>query len=168
MAPFELSDPSGVWSGWNWVEADGSQHAQYGSVQALDKSYPYAASQLTVKFQARAASTAGVHASAVEISADNFGVAPQAGVAPVVVERADGHGHTHADAIGHRHEHRHGHRTPTPTATATPSQTPTATDTSEAPSPTPTATDTPDAAATPTDTPDVTATPTPTWTPTSD
>ena len=53
VAPFELSDPNGVWSGWNWVEVDGSQHAQYGSVQALDKAYPYAASQLTVKFQAR-------------------------------------------------------------------------------------------------------------------
>ena len=118
MAPYELSDPSGVWGGWNWVEADGSQHAQYGSVQALDKSYPYAASQLTVTFQARAASTAGLYASAVEISADNFGVAPQTGVAPVVVSA--------------------------PTATVTPTPTPSATVTSTAtdtPAPPPTETD---------------------------
>jgi uncharacterized repeat protein (TIGR01451 family) len=171
VAPFELSDPSGVWSGWNWVEADGSQHAQYGSVQALDRSYPYTASQLTAKFQARAAGGAGLHVSAVEISADNFGVAPQAGVAPVIVSvppttitpspspsPSATVTSTATDTPA-----------PPPTGTATPSQTPTATGTSEHASPMPTATETLEMTATPTETPTVTATsenvsPTPTAT----
>ena len=181
VAPFELSDPSGVWGGWNWVEADGSLHAQYGSVQALDKSYPYAASQLTVTFQARAASTAGLYSSAVEISADNFGVAPQTGVAPVVVSAPTATvtptPTPSATVTSTATDTPAPSPTETATTTATSSPTPTATDTSAAPSPTPTATDTPDAVATPTDTPDAaatptgtldaTATPTPTWTPLS-
>ena len=179
VAPYELSDPSGVWGGWNWVEADGSQHAQYGSVQALDKSYPYAASQLTVSSRRASASTAGLYASAVEISADNFGVAPQTGVAPVVVSAPTATVTStptpSATVTSTATDTPAPPPTETATTTATPSPTPTATDTSETPSPTPTATDTPDAvatptdtpdaAATPTDTPDATATPTLTWTP---
>ena len=175
VAPYELSDPSGVWGGWNWVEADGSQHAQYGSVLALDKSYPYAASQLTMTFQARAVSTAGLYTSAVEISADNFGATLQTGVAPVVVSAPTATVTPTPTASATVTSTATDTPAPPPTPTATPSPTPTATDMSETLSPTPAATDTPDAvatptdtpdaAATPTDTPDATATPTPTATP---
>ncbi len=118
VAPYELSDPSGAWSGWSWVESDESRHAQYNSVQALDKSYPYASSQLTVKFQAKAASVAGTYGSSVEASASNFSVAPQYDVAAVVVSQ------------------------PAPTATRTPTATSTRTATPSATA-TPTGTRTP-------------------------
>ncbi len=166
VAPFELSDPGGVWSGWDWVAADGSRHTQYDSVRALDRSYPFAASQLTVTFQGRVASGTGVQASTVEISADNFSVMPQADVAPVIVSAPTAT--VTPTPVPSATATSTSTDTPTPpptetvTTTATPSPSPT--DTSETPSPTPTATDTPDAAATPTDTPDVTETPTPTAT----
>ena len=164
VAPYELSDPSGVWSGWNWVEADGSQHAHYSNVQALDKSYPYAASQLTVRFQAQAASMAGLYTSVVEISADNFGVALQTGVAPVVISALIATVIPTPTPLVTVMSTATVTASPTPTALVVPSQSPTATGTSEEPSPTPTATETPDTAATPTDTPDAKATPTASWT----
>ena len=146
VAPYELSDPSGVWSGWNWVEADGGQHAQYGSIQALDKANPDASGQLTLRFQARVAIMAGVYTSDIAVSADNFSLAPRVGVAPLVV------------------------LSPTPTATPTPTPSatavstvtetpsPTPTEAGQGASPTPTVTETLDPAATPSATPTSTAT----------
>ncbi len=149
VAPYELSDPSSAWSAWNWVEEDNYRHAQYNSVQALDKSYPYTSSQLTVKFQAQAATTPGTYGSTVEVSASNFGVSPLYNAAVVVVNPP----------------------APTATPTWTPSRTPTLTATpspSLTPTRTPTATVTPTATATATRTgsPTVTTSPTSTATPT--
>ena len=155
VAPYQLSDPGGDWSGWNWVEADGSRHAQYGSIQALDKSYPYAASQLTLTFQARAASTAGTYASNIEVSADNFGVSPQYGGAPVVVIPPTPTVTSTPTPSGHRGEHRD--RYPYTDADAHPDR-----DRYQRKSVTHIYGDrgTPSTTATPSDTPDTTATPT--------
>ncbi len=163
VAPYELSDPNGAWGAWNWVEADNTRHAQYDAVMALDKSYPYAASRLTVSFQATAAGSSGVYMSDVAASASNTSIAPQSGVAPVTVSQAlPTPPPTWTPS-------------PTPTATATATQTPTSTRTytpsatptrtltaSPSPSSTPTATQT----NTPTQTPTPTITPTPSRTPT--
>ncbi len=154
VAPYELSDPNGAWSGWNWVETDNSPHAQYNSVKVLDKSYPYASSQLTVKFQAKAASTIGAYASAVEASASNFAVSPQSNAAVVVVSNPQPTATRTAMPTATR----------TDTATATPPATPTATWTATA---TPTATPTETATATATQTATSTATPMPTETTTA-
>ena len=97
VAPYELSDPSSSWSNWNWVEEDNSLHAQYTSVQALDKSYPYASSQFTIKFQAKAAGAAGTYPSSITASASNFTTVSLSNTAAVVVSRAYIHTHAHAD-----------------------------------------------------------------------
>ena len=159
VAPYQLSDPNGTWGGWNWVEGDNSRHAQYDSVLALDKSYPYASGQLTIAFQARAAGIGGTYTSAVEVGASNFGVSPQSNVAAVVVVQPQP---TRTPTAA---------RTATPTATATasatasPAPTPTPTATlfpTESPMPSPTTSSTPGATASPTGTitPDAEVTPT--------
>ena len=163
VAPYELSDPTGAWSGWNWVEYDtGAQHAQYGSVQAVDKSYPYASSQVTVVFQARAGSANGTYTSSLSVSASNFTVAAQTSAAAVAVAAP-----TAIPTLT-----RTPTRTPMPTASYTPSPTLTATPTATASAtatststvtPTPTATRT--ATPSPSPTPTVTPTPTPSVTP---
>ena len=182
VAPYELSDPNGAWGGWNWVEADDARHAQYNSVQALDKSYPYASSQFTVKFQAKAASVAGIYASSVEASASNFGVSPQNDVAAVVVAQpqptvtrtpspsatptvtATGTGTLTPTASSTATSTQTATATPTTTATALPTQTATATRTATV-TPTPTGTITPPLP--PSATPTATATATPTATATA-
>jgi|GEM_PF-881626 len=153
VAPYELSDPNGAWGGWNWVEEDNSRHDQYNSVAALDKSYPYASSQLTVQFRAKAAGYAGAFTSAVEASASNFGTVRLSGVAAVVVSLPPPTATpTRTPTLS---------VTPTPTLTPTPpaSVTPTAT-----PSPTSSPTIPPTATSTTTSTATASATPSPTAT----
>jgi uncharacterized repeat protein (TIGR01451 family) len=171
VAAYELSDPQGAWSGWNWVEEDNSRHAQYGSVQALDKSYPYASSQLTVRFQARAASPGGTYTSNVEVSADNFGLTPQYGVAVVVVSQPQptatrtSTSSPPPSSTPTRTPTRTPTITPTPEPTNTATATPTATS-MRTPSATPTQTGTLPPGATPTITPTASQTPTASTTPT--
>ena len=172
VASFQLSDPTGVWSAWNWVEGDNSLHAVYPAVLAIDKSNPYAASQIMVTFRAMAASWAGTFTSGVTAGADNTSIAPQNGVSPVVVYvPATATPTATATATSTPTATRTPTPTPTPTATATPAPTATATATTTATAtppptatatPTPTATATATATATPTPTPAATETPTPT------
>ena len=150
VASFELSDPTGVWSAWNWVEGDNSLHAVYPAVLGIDKSNPYASSRLSISFRAIAASWAGTFASNVQAGASNTTIAPLSGVAPVTVY-APMPTNTSTNA------------TNTPTATPTPTSTNTPTNATNTPTPISTATDTPTPTATPTDTltPAATNTPTP-------
>ena len=168
VAPYELSDPTGSWSGWNWVEGDQTRHAQYTAVLALDKSYPYAPSQLTISFQVTAPDAPGTYTVDVAASAGNTSIAPQSGVAPVVVFRP-------ATPTPSRTPTSTASLTPTatPSSTATATLSPTATRTvtssptaTASPTPTATASPTPTATASPTATPTITMTPTPSATPT--
>ena len=127
VASYQLSDPTEVWSGWNWIEGNNTPHAVYSAVLALDKSYPYAPSQVSITFRATAAGWAGTFASNVEAGASNTSIAPQYGVSQVVVYVSVPPTST---------------PTRTPTASTTPSATPTATPT-ETPTPTATPTATP-------------------------
>ncbi len=144
VAPFELSDPQGNWATWDWIASNGLHHPQYDAVQALDKSNPFMAASLTVRFQAYAPVAGGEYRADFVASSSNTTISPLYGAAPVVVISPTD--------------------TPTPLPTSTPS--PTATNT-RAPTPSPTATATgtptpsPTAASTPTETP----TPSPTATP---
>ncbi|MGC8780733.1 MAG: hypothetical protein ACP5UQ_07715, partial [Anaerolineae bacterium] len=146
VASFELSDPTGVWSAWNWVEGDNFLHAVYPAVLGIDKSYPYASNRLAISFRAVAASWAGVFTSDVRAGANNTAIAPLSGASPVTV-------YVIASP------------TPTATATATRTVTPTATNTQYPIPNTPTPTETPTPTATNTQYP-IPNTPTPTETPT--
>ena len=184
VAPYELSDPSSTWNGWNWVEEDNARHAQYDAVLGLDKSYPYAASQLSIRFQAAAAGAPGAYTSKVEASASNAGIAPQYGVAAVVVyvpqptatstrtaTRTPTATSTGAPTATPSNTHTNtptGTATPTGAPPNTPTNTPTSTPTPTATAtitPAPTATHTPGPSPTPTNTPTASATPTETATP---
>ncbi|MCX7669321.1 MAG: DUF11 domain-containing protein, partial [Anaerolineae bacterium] len=85
VASFELSDPTGVWSAWNWVEGDNSLHAVYPAVLGIDKSDPYASNRLSIAFRAVAAAGAGTFTSDVRAGASNTTIAPLTGVAAVTV-----------------------------------------------------------------------------------
>ena len=156
VAPYQLSDPTGAWGAWNWIEDNNTPHAVYTAVQALDKSHPQADGRLTVRFRVMAGSSEGIFPSDVRASADNTSIAPQYGVAAIMVY----------DPVK-------GTPTPTMTPTATASPTPTETLTptptptyGPSPTPTPTLTPTPTPTRTPTPEPTRTFTPSPTFTPT--
>lgn len=111
VAPYELLDPQGVWTAWDWMHGDGSPRPQFNAVAALDKSAPQQPSVLRIVFRATAASAPGVYPSQVSATAGNASVAPLPEAATVTV-------------LGPL-------PTPTPTATspAPPSATPTPTPT---------------------------------------
>jgi hypothetical protein len=108
VCPYELSDPYGNWTSWDWISPSGSAHTQYTSVKALDKTPTQADGRLTISFQATVASTAATYYSAVTLSSSNLGSASLASTAPVQVTSST---------------------TPTPTPSPTPVLTPTPTPT---------------------------------------
>ncbi len=52
VAPFELSDPDGRWWIWDWIAPDGTPHAQYTALRALQDTFA-TQGYLTVRFQVR-------------------------------------------------------------------------------------------------------------------
>ncbi|MCS6845647.1 MAG: DUF11 domain-containing protein, partial [Caldilineales bacterium] len=85
VAPYELLDPQGVWTPWDWLRGDGSPRPQFSAVAALDKSAPQQPSVVRITFRATAASTPGVYPSHVSATAGNAVVAPLPAAAPVTV-----------------------------------------------------------------------------------
>jgi uncharacterized repeat protein (TIGR01451 family) len=86
--PFELVDPYGTWSEWDWLyPGTDAPHAQYTMVKAIPKPEPVAVqpAELLVTFRARAADVPGTYRSDVTATADNTQISPLLGVAPVTV-----------------------------------------------------------------------------------
>ncbi len=146
VAPYQLSDPQGTWSNWNFIDGNGftygSPRAQFYAVKNLDKGNTLASSIIEITFQAYAPNSSGTYYANLNATAANAGVGGNGSVAPVIV---------YATAP-----------TATPTFTKSPTPAATATDT-----PTPTNTPTPTLTHTPTNTPTHTPTQTPTNTPTA-
>ncbi len=114
VCPYELVDPHGGWTMWDWLYRDGGHHRQYDAVTALDKTPITAPGNLKLVFQARAGFISGTYGSAIEVSSSNAGSASLTDAAPVQV------------------------MLPTPTPTRTPTLTPAGTAThTPTPSPTP-------------------------------
>ena len=111
VCPYELVDPYGNWGVWDWLYPDGRRHLQYDAVAALNKTPALVKSELTVRFEAQAATTAGTHTSTVQASSANAGSSTLANAAPVQVAPPAA---TPTPT-----------RTPTAVPTATPSATPT-------------------------------------------
>jgi uncharacterized repeat protein (TIGR01451 family) len=122
VAPYQLSDRSGAWATWNWIDGGGAHdevpRLQYTKVRdTVDKSNPALASRLRVTFQADAGQIGGEHPSQIVATSRGETVIDSGAVAVVTVLNG-----TPPPTP-----------TPTPTETATPSPTPTLT-----PTPTPT------------------------------
>ncbi len=136
VAPYELSDPDGYWTPWDWMAPNGSHHPEYDYVKPLGK-WGEGSGTLILRFQAR--TPVHNYSSNFYLNAGgtyNGGTLPSLNnVAGVYVVAP----------------------TPTPTATctATPTRTP-----SPTPTKTPSPTKTPTPTATRTATPANTATPT--------
>ena len=108
VAPFGLSDPDGIWSGWNWVEPDGSQHAQYASIRGLDRSYPYRGQPAHGDIPDTAGEYSGRPREHGRDHRQQLQRRSTGRRRRGHRRRANGHGYTHANAIGDRDEHRHG------------------------------------------------------------
>ena len=165
VAPYQLSDPTSVWTSWNWIDRSGNTFGnprpQYIKVRDnVDKGNPYAGSRVDIVFQAWASSVAGSHYATLDATASNATVAGKGPAAPVTVGSSSS---TATPTWTPRPT-----LTPGPTATRTPTRPPTATATRTTVT-TPTATHTAIKipTATRTATPMPTATPTPTNTPTN-
>jgi DNA-binding beta-propeller fold protein YncE len=86
--PFELVDPYGTWSDWDWLHPGTDvPHEQYTVVKAIPKPKPVAvqSAELAITFRARASDVPGTYLSDVMATADNSEVSPLLGVAPVMV-----------------------------------------------------------------------------------
>jgi len=160
VAPYELSDPTNVWTNWNWIDGNGDSYGnprpQYIKVRDnVGKGDPYASSRVDIVFQAWASSVAGSHYATLGATASNANVSGTGQAAPVTISSSSS---TATPTF-----------TPGPTRTATPTKTvgptPTATPTRTS-TRTPTHTSTPTRTSTSTPTHTSTATDTPTATPT--
>ncbi len=172
VAPYQLSDPTSVWTNWNWIDGNGDSFGnprpQYIRVRDnVDKGDPFAGSRVDIEFQAWTSNVTGDHYANLDASASNGSVSGNGAAAPVTI-RSGSAPATPTQTSG---------PTPTPWPTWTPrntstpttippkTATPTKTATT-APTVTHTATETPTATPTataiPTDTPTATPTPVPT------
>jgi uncharacterized repeat protein (TIGR01451 family) len=122
VAPYQLSDHSGAWSTWNWIDGGGAHderpRLQYTKVRdTVDKSNPALPGRLRVTFQANAGQIGGEHPSQI-VATSRSGVMVDSGAVAVVTLRNE---------------------TPPPPSTPTPTVTPTPSST-WTPTPPPTAT----------------------------
>jgi len=86
--PFQLVDPYGSWSGWDWLYPGSDlPHKQYTVVTALTKPSPIRVypSEMLITFAARATDVPGTYFSDVTATVDGANVSPLLGVAPVIV-----------------------------------------------------------------------------------
>lgn len=115
VAPYQLSDRSGAWSTWNWIDGgahDSRARLQYVAVRnTVDKTAPALAGRLRIIFQADAGEIGGEHPSQIVVTSRGETIIESGAAALVTLLNG----------------------TPPPTPTATPTETAT-------PTPTPSAT----------------------------
>lgn len=104
VCPYQLVDPWGAWSVWDWLHTSGATRPQYDAVRGLNKTPSLVRSRLQVRFRARALDSSGTFASRVDVTSSNLGSATLTNTATVQVTSTQ--------------------PTPTPTATLVPSPTP--------------------------------------------
>jgi YVTN family beta-propeller protein len=88
VTPFQLVDPYGSWSGWDWLYPGSDlPHKQYTVVKALTKPSPVKVypTEMLITFAARVADVPGTYFSDVTATMDNGVVAPLESTAPVMV-----------------------------------------------------------------------------------
>jgi len=86
--PFELVDPYGSWSGWDWLYPGSDlPHKQYTVVKALTKPSPIRVipTEMLITFAARVTDVPGTYFSDVTATVDNGVVPPLERTAPVMV-----------------------------------------------------------------------------------
>jgi len=79
VCPFELLDPEGKWSKWDWIG-----HRQFDAVRVLDKASPSVSSVLTIVFAATAPSSPGQYVNQVTLFASNL-PAPLSATSPALI-----------------------------------------------------------------------------------
>ncbi len=88
VTPFELVDPYGSWSRWDWLyPTTDAPHRQFTAVMGLPKPDPLEVIPLdmVIAFQARAPIDPGTYYSDIVATASNTDILPLTGVAPVMV-----------------------------------------------------------------------------------
>jgi uncharacterized repeat protein (TIGR01451 family) len=88
VTPFELVDPYGSWSGWDWLYPGSDlPHKQYTVVKALTKPSPVRVypMEMVITFAAWATDVPGTYFSDVTATVDSGAVAPLESTAPVMV-----------------------------------------------------------------------------------
>ena len=80
VCPYQLKDPHGQWAVWDWLG-----HQQYDAVRAMGKSTATVPREVTLRFRARAGTTAGTFSSSAAATTANLGSVSGSGLAPVTV-----------------------------------------------------------------------------------